>query len=103
MNAPVDVLQHRADADSKYGIIDCDVHPYPKAGALNKYLSERWRKHVAEYGQFTTSAYAARGIYPRFAPNTSRRDSWPCWESVPIVSRSISRRQYSACKKRRSA
>jgi predicted TIM-barrel fold metal-dependent hydrolase len=77
MNAPVDVAQHRTDANSKYGIVDCDVHPYPKAGALNKYLSERWRKHVAEYGQFTTSIYAARGIYPRFAPNTSRRDSWP--------------------------
>jgi hypothetical protein len=29
MNAPVDVAQHRAEANSKYGIIDCDVHPYP--------------------------------------------------------------------------
>jgi predicted TIM-barrel fold metal-dependent hydrolase len=77
MNAPVDVAQHRADASSKYGIIDCDVHPYPKAGALNKYLSERWRKHVAEYGQMTAGIYAARGAYPRFSPNTSRRDSWP--------------------------
>ena len=70
MNAPVDVLQ-------QYGIIDCDVHPYPKAGALNKYLSERWRKHIAEYGQMTAGVYAARGTYPRFSPNTSRRDSWP--------------------------
>ena len=61
MNAPVDVARHRAEASSKYGIIDCDVHPYPKAGALNKYLSERWRKHVAEYGQMTTGIYAARG------------------------------------------
>ena len=60
---------------SKYGIIDCDVHPYPKAGALNKYLSERWRKHVAEYGQMTAGIYAARGTYPRFSPNTSRRDA----------------------------
>src|SRR6201994_594773 len=77
MNAPVDVAQHRAEADSKYGIIDCDVHPYPKAGALAKYLSERWRTHIAEYGQMTTGIYAARGTYPRFSPNTSRRDSWP--------------------------
>ncbi len=53
------------------------MHPYPKAGALNKYLSERWRKHVAEYGQMTAGIYAARGTYPRFAPNTSRRDAWP--------------------------
>ena len=83
MNAPVDVKQHREDADTKFGIIDCDIHPYPKAGALNKYLSERWRKHVAEYGQFTTGVYAARGTYPRFAPNTSRRDSWPPGGGAP--------------------
>jgi hypothetical protein len=25
----------------------------------------------------TASIYAARGTYPRFSPNTSRRDSWP--------------------------
>ena len=68
MNAPVDV---------RLGIIDCDIHPYPKVGALDQYLSERWRKHIAEYGQFTPGTYAARGTYPRFAPNTSRRDSWP--------------------------
>ena len=27
MNAPVDVLERRADADSRLGIIDCDIHP----------------------------------------------------------------------------
>ncbi len=83
MNAPVDVAQHRADANSKYGIIDCDVHPFPKPGALNKYLSARWRKHVAEYGQFTTSPYAGRGTYPRFQPFLSRRDSFPPDGSPP--------------------
>jgi hypothetical protein len=40
MNAPVDV-------DVRLGIIDCDIHPYMKPGALNQYLSERWRKHRA--------------------------------------------------------
>lgn len=77
MNAPVDIAAHRAEASSKLGIIDCDVHPYPKAGALNKYLSERWRKHLAEYGKFNCGIYADRGSYPRFAPNTCRRDAWP--------------------------
>ena len=33
MNAPVDIRPH--PANSRLGIIDCDVHPYPKAGALN--------------------------------------------------------------------
>ena len=48
-----------------------------KPGALNQYLSERWRKHLAEYGKFNCGIYADRGTYPRFSPNTSRRDSWP--------------------------
>jgi predicted TIM-barrel fold metal-dependent hydrolase len=77
MNAPVDVPRLHADADARFGIIDCDIHPFPKAGALNKYLSERWRKHVAEYGQMTYGIYAGRGNYPRFQPYLSRRDSFP--------------------------
>jgi predicted TIM-barrel fold metal-dependent hydrolase len=77
MNAPVDIRQSRTDADSTYGIIDCDIHPFPKPGALDAYLSERWRKHLAEYGQMSPSFYAARGNYPRFQPYLSRRDSFP--------------------------
>ncbi|HLJ04919.1 MAG TPA: hypothetical protein VKT26_01540, partial [Acetobacteraceae bacterium] len=83
MNAPVDVMQRRTDADARLGIIDCDIHPYMKPGALNQYLSERWRKHVAEYGKFNCGIYADRGTYPRFSPNTSRRDSWPPGGGLP--------------------
>ncbi|HVZ08217.1 amidohydrolase family protein [Rhodopila sp.] len=75
MNAPVSVAAR--DASSLLGLIDCDIHPYPKAGALNRYLSERWRNHVFQYGKFNCGPYADRGSYPRFSPNTSRRDSWP--------------------------
>jgi len=72
MNAPVDILA--TSADSRLGIIDCDIHPYPKAGALNAYLPERWRNHLATYGKFNCGPYADRGTYPRFSPNTCRRD-----------------------------
>ena len=71
MNAPVDVLQHRAEATSKYGIIDCDVHPYPKAGALNKYLSERWRKHIAP--GFVAAEWWRAGLGRRFYSATITR------------------------------
>ncbi|HET8995082.1 MAG TPA: amidohydrolase family protein [Acetobacteraceae bacterium] len=77
MNAPVDVLQRQTAADAKLGIIDCDIHPYPKPGAFNPYLPERWRKHIAEYGKFNCGVYADRITYPRFQPNLSRRDAWP--------------------------
>jgi len=75
MNAQVDV-QTRS-ADSRLGIIDCDIHPFPRPGALDQYLSERWRKHLAQYGKFNYGAYADRGIYPRFQPFLSRRDAFP--------------------------
>ena len=74
MNAPVNVLEQQPRADQRLGIIDCDIHPYPKAGAINQYLSERWRKHLAQYGKFNCGPYADRGTYPRFSPNTSRRE-----------------------------
>lgn len=31
MNAPVDVLERRSEAETKLGIIDCDIHPYMKS------------------------------------------------------------------------
>ena len=78
MNAPVDVLERRADAEATLGIIDCDIHPSMKSPrALDPYLSARWRKHLAEYGKFNCGIYADRGTYPRFSPATSRRDAWP--------------------------
>ncbi len=83
MNAPVDVLADASTASGRLGIIDCDIHPYPKPGALNAYLSERWSKHIAEYGKFNCGPYADRGTYPRFSPNTCRRDSWPLDGGLP--------------------
>jgi hypothetical protein len=77
MNAPVDVLDRPVAGDNKLGIIDCDIHPFPKPGAVERYLPERWRKHVAQYGKFGTGPYADRGTYPRFQPYLSRRDSFP--------------------------
>ncbi|MEA2737482.1 MAG: uncharacterized protein QOH05_789, partial [Acetobacteraceae bacterium] len=75
MNAPVEAPAR--PSSSRLGIIDCDIHPSPKAGALNAYLSKRWRDHMATYGKFNTGPYADRGTYPRFSPNVARRDAWP--------------------------
>ena len=65
MNAPVEMRSR--STDGRVGIIDCDIHPFPKPGALNAYLSERWRKHLFEYGKFGCGPYADRGTYPDFS------------------------------------
>ena len=38
---------------------------------------------MAEYGKFNCGIYADRGTYPRFSPNTSRRDAWPPGGGLP--------------------
>jgi predicted TIM-barrel fold metal-dependent hydrolase len=66
------------DAKTRLRIIDCDIHPYLRTPRdLDPFLSARWRQHLAEYGKGTRGIYAARGTYPRFMPNTCRRDAWP--------------------------
>ena len=54
------------------------MHPYPKAGCAEQYLSERWRKHLAEYGQIHCGPVCGRAVPIRGSrPIPSRRDSWP--------------------------
>lgn len=67
-----------AETPARLRIIDCDIHPsLRRATDLDPFLSSRWRQHLAEYGKGTRGIYAARGNYPRFMPNTARRDAWP--------------------------
>jgi hypothetical protein len=84
MNAPLDVLERRPEAKSRLAIIDCDIHPYPKSrNDIEQFMPERWRKHFAQYGKFNCGIYADRGTYPRFSPNTCRRDAWPAAGGLP--------------------
>ncbi|MBV9538106.1 MAG: amidohydrolase [Acidisphaera sp.] len=73
-----EVLDRTTSVAQKLRIIDSDIHPSMKTPRdLHPFLSERWRKHVSEYGKPGHRAYHARGTYPRFMPNTARRDAWP--------------------------
>jgi predicted TIM-barrel fold metal-dependent hydrolase len=73
-----ELLERRPQAGVPLGIIDCDIHPSLRTPRdLDPFLSARWRKHVAEYGTLGHGPYAMRNTYPRFMPNTARRDAWP--------------------------
>jgi len=74
----------RPRAAARLRLIDCDIHPYLRSPHdLDPFLPERWRRHLDEYGKATRGIYAARGNYPRFQPNTCRRDSWPPGGGLP--------------------
>ncbi len=65
-------------AQARLRIIDSDIHPsLASPTALHPYLAEKWREHHLQYGNRSHGIYSGRGTYPRFSPNTARRDAWP--------------------------
>jgi uncharacterized protein len=84
MSVTAEILDRQPESTARIGIIDTDIHPYMKTPRdLDPYLSARWRQYLAEYDKFVCGPYAARGTYPRFAPNTCRRDAWPPGGGLP--------------------
>jgi uncharacterized protein len=77
----VTVMDRQADtsAQTKLGIVDCDVHPYTKSAAdLDEFLPERWRNHRQSIGGRSRSSFANAPNYPRMSPFTGMRmDSYP--------------------------
>ena len=78
-----DTLDRPRDVTAEPGktrlrIIDSDIHPsLAHPAALHPFLAANWREHLIQYGIRPHGIYAERGTYPRFTPNTARRDSWP--------------------------
>lgn len=59
-------------------IIDCDVHPkLSSVNDLEPFLSERWRTHLDTFGMRYRMGYQDGNPYPKAAPASSRRDTWP--------------------------
>jgi hypothetical protein len=78
MSTILELPDTATDTTTRLKIIDCDIHPaLGSARDLDPFLSARWRQHLAEYGKGTRGIYTARGNYPRFMPQTARRDAWP--------------------------
>ena len=78
MSITLDRPDAKIDAKARLQVIDSDIHPslaHPQA--LHPYLSAHWREHVMQYGGRPHGIYSGRGAYPRFTPNTARRDAWP--------------------------
>ena len=78
MSTTAELPARSAAPQLRQGIIDCDIHPTLRTPRdLDPFLSARWRQHLAEYGPGRRGPFAQRNVYPRFMPNTARRDAWP--------------------------
>ncbi|MEO3388463.1 amidohydrolase family protein [Mesorhizobium sp. CAU 1741] len=60
------------------GIIDCDIHPsMTTPDELMPFLSQRWRTHMATYGNSLRQGLANTLSHPRMTPEVARADAWP--------------------------
>jgi predicted TIM-barrel fold metal-dependent hydrolase len=65
---------------TKQSVIDCDIHnALPSDDALSPYLSTRWRRHRAAFGN---RGYPGTD-YPRMNESAARVDAWPPSGSPP--------------------
>ena len=79
MSMTDDIAVEPSEKATRFRMVDCDIHPALKhKKALHPYLEQRWRQHLDEFGALAHCVYATRGgPYPRFTPETARRDAWP--------------------------
>ncbi|MBL6455220.1 amidohydrolase [Belnapia sp. T6] len=84
-----------APASTRLRVIDCDIHPSPRDGAvLDRWLPERWRRHRQEYGFRLRQPFATGHPYPKATPALSRYDSWPPDGGPPGSDIDFMRRQH---------
>jgi predicted TIM-barrel fold metal-dependent hydrolase len=85
MTVEAEVLDRKPkQAPAAIGIIDCDIHPAPRTpDALLAYVPKRWKEHLVQYGDPMVGPFAAKYGYPRYMPETSRRDAWPPSGGLP--------------------
>ena len=73
-----EVLERARKSDVRTGIVDCDIHPTMRSNKeLDPWLPAEWRQHLAEYGSQPRIPFCTGTQYPKAAPATARRDSWP--------------------------
>ncbi len=76
MSLTLERTERPARAETRLRIIDSDIHPsLASPDALHPWLSAHWREHLMQYGTRPHGVYAGKGTYPRFTPNTARRDA----------------------------
>lgn len=59
------------------GLIDVDIHPLPKVGALDEYLPSGIRDQINQYGMRSTTGLQQISEYPQMYGGAMRADAWP--------------------------
>ena len=74
MNVQVRPQQGAGASASRLAIADCDIHHSPRDfKMLYPYLEQRWRDHLAMFGQRPRQGNAGGPQFPKSQPVASRR------------------------------
>lgn len=77
------------------GLVDCDIHNIPASDrALDEFLPQRWRGHLARFGMRQRHGLAQGYPYPKSAPLAARVDAWPPSGAPPGADLAFTRSQH---------
>ena len=62
---------------TRYGIVDCDIHPKLTPDDMRPHLSNQWWSHLQTYGLRPRHGFAKTYPMPKITPQAARRDAWP--------------------------
>src|SRR2546430_1851766 len=68
---------------TRYGIVDCDIHPKLTYDDMRPHLSNQWWAHLQTYGLRPRHGFAKTYPMPKTTPPAARGDAWPANGGVP--------------------
>src|SRR4051812_39117985 len=79
----IEVRQPNRAQKTRYGIVDCDIHPKLLIEDYRKHLSNQWWSHLQTYGLRPRHGYTKAYPMPKITPQAARRDAWPPGGGMP--------------------
>src|SRR5204863_7462285 len=76
---------------TRYGIVDCDIHPKLLLQDLRPHLSNQWWSHLQPYGLRPRHGFAKTYPMPKITPQAARGDAWPPSGVLPGSGREVLR------------
>jgi hypothetical protein len=73
----IEVRQPNRVEKTRYGIVDCDIHPKMLIEDYRKHLSNQWWSYLQTYGIRPRHGFTKAYPMPKITPQAARRDAWP--------------------------
>jgi predicted TIM-barrel fold metal-dependent hydrolase len=79
----IEVRQPARAQKTRYGIVDCDIHPKMLIEEYRKHLSNQWWSYLQTYGLRPRHGFTKSYPMPKITPQAARRDAWPPGGGMP--------------------